>query len=59
MARAASRELPAAFDDFYRFTTTNPELRPLLGGNHEGLPKRLSLVDMRAMPSRDDTLSVG
>lgn len=57
LAHAANERLPGAFDDFYRWTTTHPELKPILGGNlHQGLPKQLDMTDMTAVPTADDIL---
>ena len=57
VARATADALPGAFDDFYHFTTTHPELSDVLGHNlHQGLPKRLDMSDMSAVPGQDDWL---
>ena len=58
LAHEANERLPGAFDDFYRWTTTHPELRPIIGGNlHQGLPKQLDMSDMTAVPTADDILA--
>ena len=44
VAQAAAARLPDAFEDFHRWATTHPELRPVLGDDVEvGLPSQLDI----------------